>query len=1140
MPTSLHPCPRATLRATAQARPTRRATRSQSAPKRLTLALAVAAALVAAAPVGAATRTWTGVMCGAATGNGSDACNWSAGDGDWNNWDLAQANNIFTLPESGDSLVFDGVFGLRARQDIVALTSVSGISFLQGAGPFVFIGRTLTTTGNITNASSQLQTLSLGLNVGSSQTWDGGSGGMLVNGTVALGTAPLSLVNHTRLANATLPFTINSTLNLASGSSFFSASAALGTVTGKNASVTVTGAGSSWVNTGAVELGPAAASLVQVLDGATVSSGKLTLTDTTDRPSFQQVVRINGAGSIWAASDLSLSGSGSVLRVEDGGHLSTVNTVMGVSRPGYPKLTVTGVGSSWVNSGQLAIGGNARASVEVLAGGSVVSAQATLGGRYAFGSTVTVDGSGSTWTTTGAILFGAADPSTGTMTVRAGGQANFGSATVGDAYGKLTVSGAGSQVRNTADFKISQGMLQVDGGGSFQTLAGALLVGVAAIDSGTVTVTGTGSTLRSALTIVGQLGSGVLNVLDGGTADTGALQVGALGVVNLNGGTLRVDSVANGGSFNWTAGTLRFNGDLNLRTEPLLGSITTLTTGRTLQAHTLTVDSDSILKLAGGNAQANTLLLTGLAVVGRSSTLTLTGGSPLAVPSELLPLEAALDNRGLVQLSGGTLSAVGAIVNSEVLSGWGTVAGNGGLTNLGLIAVAGGDLSLSNTGYIHNIGSWAMLAGRSLALSGGLFYNEGAMSLAGGTISGTGNARLVNRRLATLTGHGVISAPFTNAGRLVVDSGTLNITNAFTNSGEVLLSTAAATLSGGLVTNLGRVAGLGQVNNTITNLGTVSAQGAGATLTLAGGVNNLGTLEAGPGATLRLPGGLGENHGVIHLAGGSFDGSVAGGINATSGVISGFGSLRVGTLLNEGHMLLGGGVSELHTDLTNGAGDFETPAGQIVLSGDTTFHGTARFETGSELRVSGGAVATFLGAVQQRTGALFTGSGSKHFDGGFSVGASPGVGVDGGDVAFGAGNTYLAEIGGTSACTLACGSDDALKDSSFDKYIVSGQLSLGGTLKLVSWNGFVAQAGQHFDLLDWGSQNGSFSHIDSSGLLLAAGTALDFSQIYTLGTVSVTAVPEPGTLTLWLAGLGLAAGASARRRAARAMAEAAA
>ena len=72
-----------------------------------------------------------------------------------------------------------------------------------------------------------------------------------------------------------------------------------------------------------------------------------------------------------------------------------------------------------------------------------------------------------------------------------------------------------------------------------------------------------------------------------------------------------------------------------------------------------------------------------------------------------------------------------------------------------------------------------------------------------------------------------------------------------------------------------------------------------------------------------------------------------------------------------------------------------------------------------------------------------------------------------------------------------------------------------------SWSpcGFVAQAGQHFDLLDWGGLTGSFDQIDSSGLLLAASTRLDLSALYTTGTVSVSAVPEPGTLALWLAGL---------------------
>jgi hypothetical protein len=150
-----------------------------------------------------------------------------------------------------------------------------------------------------------------------------------------------------------------------------------------------------------------------------------------------------------------------------------------------------------------------------------------------------------------------------------------------------------------------------------------------------------------------------------------------------------------------------------------------------------------------------------------------------------------------------------------------------------------------------------------------------------------------------------------------------------------------------------------------------------------------------------------------------------------------------------------------------------------------------------------------------------------------SVGASPGMGHDEGDVEFGDGNYYLAEIGGITACTLACGTDDALKNSSFDKYTVDGSLLLGGTLKLVSWNGFVAQAGQHFDLLDWGTVSGRFDLIDTSGFKLAAGATLDFSQLYTQGEVSVvggvTAVPEPATWALWLAGLAVPLLMSRRR-----------
>lgn len=121
----------------------------------------------------------------------------------------------------------------------------------------------------------------------------------------------------------------------------------------------------------------------------------------------------------------------------------------------------------------------------------------------------------------------------------------------------------------------------------------------------------------------------------------------------------------------------------------------------------------------------------------------------------------------------------------------------------------------------------------------------------------------------------------------------------------------------------------------------------------------------------------------------------------------------------------------------------------------------------------------------------------------YSPGASPGCNQTHGSVGLGASSTLLMEIAGTQACL------------EYDRFIVGNTLSLeGGTLRLSLLGGFEPQAGQQFDLLNWGTLSGTFFAIDESAAALAPGLAWDFSQLYVDGSVTVvaleaTAVPLP-------------------------------
>ena len=96
----------------------------------------------------------------------------------------------------------------------------------------------------------------------------------------------------------------------------------------------------------------------------------------------------------------------------------------------------------------------------------------------------------------------------------------------------------------------------------------------------------------------------------------------------------------------------------------------------------------------------------------------------------------------------------------------------------------------------------------------------------------------------------------------------------------------------------------------------------------------------------------------------------------------------------------------------------------------------------------------------------------------------------------------------------------------YDRIMVSGHLTLGGTLNVTLGNGFSPTAGQSFALLAANTFTGTFSSLDLPAL--ADGLSWDTSALNNGGILAV--VPEPSVWVTVALGGGLCALGVARRR----------
>jgi T5SS/PEP-CTERM-associated repeat protein/autotransporter-associated beta strand protein len=293
-----------------------------------------------------------------------------------------------------------------------------------------------------------------------------------------------------------------------------------------------------------------------------------TLTDSGgfvgDLPGSRGTVTISGAGSTWTnTGTIQVGGLGTgTLTIENGG---TVNSAgggsIGLAAGSTGTVTVTGPGSIWNNNpgGGLNIGSFGTGTLTIANGGTVINNTAfpaNVGNGAGSQGTVTVTGAGSTWSNSSAVNIG--NFGAGTLTVADGGIVTGPTvviATNAGAVGTLNIGasagnpaaapgtlmvpslafGAGTGTLNfnhtSADYVFAPA---ISGNGTVNVFAGTTILTAANSYSGTTNVN------------AGILRAGALNTFSPNSAVT----IAGGGTLDLNGFSQTVSGVTNAGLVN--------------------------------------------------------------------------------------------------------------------------------------------------------------------------------------------------------------------------------------------------------------------------------------------------------------------------------------------------------------------------------------------------------------------------------------------------------------------------------------------------------------------------------------------------------------------------------------------------------------
>jgi fibronectin-binding autotransporter adhesin len=894
--------------------------------RNLSRALAGIASLLTGKPVAAGGCLLAAlvVLFGASNASAQTVWYWNGAGNDWGtagDWTLL-GGSTHQVPGANDI----AQFYLNTNRDprLAANFTVGELRFLSNPDPENFTttnGSVLTLNGvggiGIDNTVNKTDTFSVGLALGSSQTWqatNSSGGGMTITGGVNLGAYTLT-INPQNAANT---FTINSTIS------------GTGSVVKNGAGLLVLGGtntygGTTTLNGGTVQIAadaalgtaPAAPSA-----GELVFNGGTLATTTSFTLNANRGVTLNsGDGTINTATGTTLSYGGIIAGVGD------------LAKSGAGTLVLSGAssftGNTTVSAGTLSISSDANLGA---APGGASTGKLVLSGALQTTASFALNANrGITLTGTGSI-----NPSAGTTLTYGGIIAGSGNLLMAGA-GTLTLSGANTYAGTTT---ISGGTLRISAdnnlgaapvgaspgelvlGGTLQTAASFALN-----SNRGISLSGTGALSPDAgttLTYGGIIaGTGNLQMTGAGTLTLSGANTYS-GTTTLAGGTLRIgsDALGNGSATNtliFNGGTLNTTGNITLAATR---GITLTSTG------ILDTNSGTTLTYAGVISGAGDLVKNGAGTLVLGGAANTYGDTTINAGTVRLTAANVMPSTGSVTIASGATfdlnnnsNAIGALAG---VSGSAVTLGSATLTTGGNNADATYAGTISGTGALVKTGTGAQ------TLSGTNTYS-GATSINGGTLVIGADANL---------GAGP-AAPAANM--LNFNGGTLETTASFTlnsNRGATLNAgggsfnpDAGTTLTyGGIVAGTGGLTKAG--NGTLVLSGTNTYSGA---TTLADGslqISADSNLGAAPGAVttnkLVFSGGTLATTGTFTI-----NANRGATLNAGGGAID----TASGTTLTYGGILAGAAGNDL----------IKSGAGTLVLSGANTYIGNTTIAAGTVL-----------------------------------------------------------------------------------------------------------------------------------------------------------------------------------------------